>query len=172
MDSLLMVRLRSHNIHLLSQRASQTNITNTISTDPFSLPFSFSSLDPLATPPLPPSTTLLDSFAPPRWPWSYAKLPPPPPPPPSSPVPFLFLTTAQFDALKEVLATPPCTSSFSPMGFSFSDLQTMEENEGLKKCYDEWMENKLAVLKELKEKAGLLLKKVNGFLLIFSFVDA
>ena len=47
----------------------------------------------------------------------------------------------------------------------------MEENEGLKKCYDEWMENKLAVLKELKEKAGLLLKKVNGFLWVFSFVD-
>jgi len=150
-----------------SQRVSQTNITNTISIDTFSL--SFSSLDPLATPPLQPSTTLGHSFAPPRWPWSYAKLSPSPPSPPSSPAPFLLLTTAQFDALKAGLVTPPCTSLSSPMGFSFSDLQnesTMEEHEGLRKCYDEWMENKLAVLEELREKAELL-KKVKGFLFYF-----
>ena len=42
----------------------------------------------------------------------------------------------------------------------------MEEHEGLRKCYDEWMENKLAVLEELREKAELL-KKVKGFLFYF-----
>ena len=49
----------------------------------------------------------------------------------------------------------------------------MEEHGELRKCYDEWMEDKLAVLKELMEKAELLLKKVNGFLCWwgFSFVD-
>ncbi|GLB44879.1 hypothetical protein LshimejAT787_1802160 [Lyophyllum shimeji] len=110
-----------------------TNSLN-VSNDPFSM--SLSSFDP--------TTTFLDSFAPPAWPWTIGgKLEPtweePPAPQP------LALSQAQCDAFKFDLASPVPT----PRDFVF---EIEPDTTKYETCYDELMEIKLAVLQELLDR--------------------
>lgn len=115
-----------------------TNSLN-VSNDPFSM--SLSSFDP--------TTTFLDSFAPPAWPWTIGgKLEPtweePPPPQP------LALSQAQCDAFKFELASPVTT----PRDFVF---EIEPDTTKYETCYDEFMEIKLSVLQELLDRAKTVL---------------
>ncbi|KAG6914835.1 hypothetical protein DXG01_015056 [Tephrocybe rancida] len=112
-------------------------MTNTLDTLNDPLMAALSAMDP--------TTTLFDPFAPiAPWPWTLGpKLYPKWDMPQAQQI---TLTQVQLDAFKHELASPvpsPCTFMF----------EIEADTTKYESCYDEFMETKLAVIKELSEKA-------------------